>query len=80
MLYGVADEYLIGYNPTIRGVSNNGYHVIFVGGDLNGKQIQQKALEMIQKAPADTRTKPVIGAPPTPPRPEDRKGKFYGGR
>eukprot|EP01084_Bolivina_argentea_P105088 188111_1 len=80
VLYGVKDEYLIGYNATIRGVSNNGYHVIFVGGKMAANMIQKKALELIGKAPKDKRVKPIMGPAPSPPRPEDRKGKFWGGR
>ena len=79
-LYGIGDEYVVGYNPTARGTTNNGCHVVFVGGKLKGHQVQQKALELIQKAPPDKRVKPTITAAPSPPHPEDRRGKFYGGR
>eukprot|EP00483_Globobulimina_turgida_P013536 UN13561 len=78
-LYAMKDEYLIGYNATSRGISNNGYHVIFVGM-LPANMVQKKALELIGKAAQYKRVKPRMGPAPSPPRPEDRKGKFWGGR
>ena len=76
---GVNDEYLIGYNALTRGISNNGYHVIFIGS-IKRNEVQKKALELIGNAAEDKRVKPRMSAAPSPPRPEDRKGKFYGGR
>ena len=78
-MYGVNDEYLIGYNAHTRGISNNGYHVIFIGS-IKGNEVQKKALELIANAAEDKRVKPRMGPAPSPPRLEDRKGKFYGGR
>ena len=79
-LYGQKDEYLVGYNPQSRGISNNGYHVIYIGSKMPSNHIQRHALSLISTAKVDTRVKPRMGPAPSPPRPEDRKGKFYGGR
>merc|ERR1711933_266111 len=71
-LYGIKDEYLIGYNAHTRGISNKGYHVIFIGS-IKGNTMQKKALELIRNAAEDKRVKPRMGPAPSPPRPEDRK-------
>ena len=47
---------------------------------MHPNQIQKNALEIIKKAPKDNRDPPKMGPAPSPPRPEDRKGKFWGGR
>ena len=79
-LYGIKDEYLVGYNATSRGISNNGHHVIFIGSKLPSNKIQQIALDLISKTKPDKRSPPKMGPAPSPPKPEDRKGKFWGGR
>eukprot|EP01084_Bolivina_argentea_P219599 372422_1 len=65
-IYGIKDEYILGYNATARGLSNNGYHVIFIGGKIHPSMVQKKSLELIKKAPPDKRVPPVMGPAPSP--------------
>ena len=74
---GYNNELICGYNPKSRG-NINGIHIILCGqykGNINSL-----ISTLINKAPKDTRSPPKMGPPPAPPRPEDRRGKFWGGR
>ena len=71
---------ILGYEAKSRGPLN-GNHVIFIGKvNVSDDQIARVAQDIVDRAQPDTRQIPTTGPPPPAPRPEDRKGKFYGGR
>lgn len=80
-------EYFVNYkynsnnNYNQSGYGNNFQNVNVNVKNLSINQILEEiAIKLMEKAGKDTREAPRFTPTPTPPRPADRRGKFWGGR